>query len=254
MFFLIGCGSSTKQQVVTQDVIPATATSIPTRTATEVPTSAKVPSPAVDVESIALVYNLPQATLTESTGLYASPNRIETVVPVEIPAGNIVFVMGRNATSSHLRVVWNTGVGWVPVSFTNYNGDREKLSSLPVFTREPPECAIPLITQFSLNSEWTSENNQKQRIAVVIDLFRSTYGDFPSSILSLVVNGQEVESSKRQIVERGQFSLKDVVFTLPGYIQPGDTLGYVLHTTSDEPLAFLATIFSIPENCVWETD
>lgn len=196
------------------------------------------------------LYNLPAAILNTATGLYASPNRGEFVVPAEIPAGQTVFVMGRNATNSHLRVVWNIGVGWVPVSFTNYSGQTNFLEALPVFKREPPACAVPLTTQFNLNSQWGSD--RKQRIAVVIDLFRSQYGDFPLSYLSLTVNDNLVNETRRQIVENGQFSLKDVVFTLPGNLQVGDRVGYFLETLSDEPLAFLATIFSVPENCNWE--
>ena len=140
------------------------------------------------------------------------------------------------------------------MSFTDHNAARDKLNALPVFSREPPACAVPLTTQFSLNNTWTSTGPGKQRIAVVVDLFRSRFGDFPNSALSLTINGHEVESSRRQIVERGQFSLKDVVFSLPGYVQPGDVIGYLLKTTSDEPLAFMATIFIVPENCIWDTD
>lgn len=210
------------------------------------------PSPAL--ESAAVLYNLPQALLTEPTGLYASPNRAELVIPVEMPAGTTVYVMGRNANFSHLRVVWNTGVGWIPTSFTSYNAQREALDALPIFQREPPGCAVPITTQFNLNSQWTYEGSLLQQIAVVVDLFRSQYGDFPPSHLALKVNGQPVESSRRQIVERGQFSLKDVVFTLPGYMQIGDTLGYDLQTTSTEPLAFVATIFGVPDDCEWDTN
>jgi hypothetical protein len=159
--------------------------------------------------------------------------------------------MGRNGTSSHLRIVWSTGVGWVPVSLTDYNGMRNRLEAIPVFTREPPRCAEPITTQFALNSQWMSD--RKQRIAVVVDLFRSRYGNFPPSFLSLTVNGTEVESTRRQIVEQGQFSLKDVVFSLPAYVQQGDTVGYLLDTTADEPLSFMATIFRVPEGCQWDT-
>lgn len=220
---------------------PATDTTVPP---TETPAAAETPA--------ALFYNLPSATLTSATGLYASPNRAEFIVPVTIPQGETVYVMGRNATSSHLRAVWNTGVGWIPVSFTSYNGQRENLQNLPVFEKEPPACAVPVTTQFGLGSEWTSE--QRQRIAVVVDLFRSKYGPFPDSSLSLKVNNVEVESSRRQIVENGQFSLKDVVFSLGQDLQEGDTVGYILNTSSDEPLTFMATIFSVPQSCQWEID
>lgn len=199
-----------------------------------------------------LFYNLPPAILTTATGLYASPNLADYIVPVPIPAGERVFVLGRNATSSHLRVVWNTGVGWVPISFTDYNGKRERLEPLPVFLREPPACTKYITTQFGLRSLWTSQD--QQRIAIIVDLFRSQYGDFPPSYLSLVVNGVVVESSRREIVERGQFSLKDVVLTVPQDLLPGDTVEYLLETTSDEPLSFAATIFAIPGDCVWEVD
>lgn len=233
--------------VIACDISPPPADAPPANPlATERPALPPIPEATVQ----ALYYNLPPAELTSATGLYASPNRTEIVVPVEIPAGEIVYVMGRNATASHLRIVWGTGVGWVPVSFTDYNGEREELNALPVFQREPPACAEPITTQFSMNGEWTSD--QKRRIAVVIDLFRSQYGSFPPSFLSLTVNGNLVDSTRRQIVEQGQFSLKDVVFTLPGYVQPGDSVGYVLDTTSDEQLAFMATIFDVPEHCNWD--
>lgn len=233
---------------VAADTTTPTDTPMPVPVDTPVPTDTPLPPSTPEP----LFYNLPPATLTSATGLYASPNRAELIVPVPVPAGEIVYVMGKNATGSHLRVVWSTGVGWLPVSFTDYNGRRDKLSPLPIFTREPPACAVPITTQFGLNSNWTSET--KQRIAVIADLFRSRYGDFPLSHLSLTVNGQEVESSRRQIVEQGQFSLKDIVFTLPADVQPGDTVGYLLDTSSDEPLTFMATIFSVPSNCKWELD
>lgn len=214
------------------------------------PTPSRKPKATATAEP--LYYNLPQAVLKNATGLYASPNRGELIVPVSIPVGEKVFVMAKNATGSHLRVVWNTGVGWVPVSFTDYNGKPDKLKSLPVFEREPPACAEPLTTQFGLNSKWT--NDRRQKIAVIADLFRSRYGAFPKSSLSLRVNGTVVESSRRPIVEQGQFSLKDVVFTVPQDLQEGDTVGYYLETSSNEPLTFMATIFGVPRNCQWDLD
>lgn len=247
-------------QVVTNAALPtetpATATEAqgnqavdapaPTDTPSALPTEIPAPTPEP------LFYNLPPATLTNATGLYASPNRAELIVPVPVPAGETVFVMGRNATRTHLRVVWNTGVGWVPVSFTSYNGQRDRMEALPIFEREPPACAVPLTTQFGLNSTWTNE--VQQRIAVIVDLFRSRYGEFPTSYLSLVVNGVNVTESRREIIEQGQFSLKDVVFSIPQDLQPGDTVAYLLETASDEPLTFMATIFSVPSNCKWKLD
>lgn len=219
--------------------VPPTDTPVP-------PTNTPEPTPEP------LFYNLPPTTLLYASGLYASPNRDDLIVPVLVPEGVTVFIMGRNATQTHLRVVWNTGVGWVPVSFTDYNGERNRLAALPIFEREPPACAVPLATQFGLNSTWASDLNQ--RIAVIADLFRATYGDFPRSSLVLSVNGFIVEESRREIVEKGQFSLKDVVFSLPQNLQPGDVLGYQLDTDSDEPLTFMATIFSVPGNCQWDID
>lgn len=245
IIFVMGCGFGTQPNGggdVTKTPAPTNNEQMPT------------PPDNSTNEITNFFYNLPQAILTESTGLFASPNRPEWIVQTEISAGDTVYVMGKNATSSHLRVVWHTGVGWIPVSFTNYNADKEKMQSLPVFKREPPACAEPLTTQFNLNNEWSNAGNQKRRIAVVVDLFRSKFGDFPTSYLSLTVNGNEVASSRRQIVERGQFTLKDVVFTLPNYVYGGDKIGYLLETSSDEPLAFMATIFNIPENCVWDTN
>lgn len=224
----------------------------PTDDQTVKPPPEQAPSSAADPLEGAIAYNLPPATLTTETGLYVSPNRDDLVVPVIVPAGETIYIMGRNATSSHLRAVWNTGVGWVPVSFTSYSGDRGALSKLPEFEQEPPRCAEPVTTQFNLGSIWTAD--QRTRVAVVVDLFRSRYGDFPESYLLLSVNGAPVESSRRAIVERGQFSLKDIVFSLPGYLQPGDTLGYRLETTTDESLAFMATIFRVPEGCVWDVE
>lgn len=243
--------TDTPAPLPTDTPLPPTDTPAPRPTDTPLPPTATdtpvpVPTPA------ALFYNLPQAKLTSATGLYASPNRSEFIVPVTIPQGETVFIMGRNATSSHLRAVWNTGVGWVPVSFTDFIGQRERLQDLPVFEQEPPACAEPITTQFGFNSEWSSD--KRQRIAVVADLFRSKYGPFPNSSLSLKINNIEVESSRRQIVENGQFSLKDVVFSPGQDLQAGETVGYLLNTTSDEPLTFMATIFSIPQNCQWEID
>lgn len=208
----------------------------------------------IDLSNTVLTYNLPQTTLLETSGLFASPNRPELVAPIDIEAGETIYIMGRNGTGSHLRVVWNTGVGWLPASFTDYNNQREQMMALPIFQREPPACAAPLTTQFNLNNEWQVTGSERMRLAVVIDLFRSQYGEFPSASLALKVNGQPVESSRRKIVEQGQFSLKDVVFTLPDYLQPGDVLGYRLETSSQEPLTFLATIFNVPEGCVWKVD
>lgn len=247
-------------QVVADPSATPTAVTAPAEQPTATPaaeTNAAAPAPtdtpvAVVPTPEPLFYNLPPATLTNATGLYASPNRAELIVPVPVPAGETVFVMGRNATGTHLRIVWNTGVGWVPVSFTSYNGQRDRMDALPIFEREPPACALPLTTQFGLNSSWTSDI--EQRIAVIADLFRSQYGEFPPSNLALVVNGVVVESSRRQIVEQGQFSLKDVVFSIPQDLQPGDTVGYLLDTASDEPLTFMATIFSVPSNCKWKLD
>ena len=249
---MIGCDNNNEPNSPN----PATSITGDSYVATESPdlTSPPKNTSNSDLENVDQFYNLPQAKLTEPAGLFASPNRLDRIVQVDIQSGENIYVMGKNATGSHLRVVWHNGVGWVPVSFTDYNGAMDKLGVLPVFGREPPACAIPLVTQFNLNSEWHNESDTNLRIAVVVDLFRSRYGDFPPSYLTLIVNSIEMESSKRQIVEQGQFSLKDVVFTLPGYIQPGDTIGYLLDTTSDEPLSFLATIFSIPPNCVWDTD
>jgi len=244
LIFVMACDFGTKDNRgddVTKTLTPSMDVPIPTSTNVSIE------------ENEITYYNLPQATLIEPTGLFASPNRAEWIVQVEIPVGDIVYVMGKNSTGSHLRVVWNKGVGWVPVSFTNFNAEREKMSSLPIFEREPPSCAEPLVTQFNLNNEWINTSDQKQRIAVVVDLFRSSYGAFPISYLSLTVNGQSVESSKRQIVERGQFTLKDVVFTLPSYVYPGDKVGYLLDSSSEESLAFMATIFRVPEGCPWDT-
>lgn len=242
--------------IATDTPVPPTAaapTDTPVPPTVAAPTDTPVPPtvPPADTPQ-PLFYNLPATKLTTATGLYASPNRAELIVPVPIPEGETVYAMGRNATGSHLRVVWNTGVGWVPVSFTDYNGKRDRLQALPIFEREPPACAEPITTQFGLNSEWSSD--KKQKVVVMADLFRSQYGAFPPSFLSIKVNGELVPSTRRQIKEQGQFSLKDVVFTLPGDLQPGDTISYLLDTSSAEPLTFMATLFSVPSNCKWKLD
>lgn len=221
-------------------------------TETPVPTSIPLPTNTPAPTLAPLFYNLPATKLTAATGLYASPNRGEFIIPATIPVGESVFVMGRNATSSHLRAVWNTGVGWIPVSFTDYNGRRDRLNDLPVFEREPPACAEPITTQFGLNSKWVSDRHAT--IFVVVDLFRSQYGPFPQSSLVLRMNDVVIDRSRRQIVEQGQFSLKDIVFSLPQNVQPGDTVGYVLETSSKEPLTFMSTIFSVPQGCQWDID
>lgn len=238
-------------------VVIETEAAVPTQAAASAQSTrpAQAPAPtAEEQQGGAMFYNLPDTALNHASGLFASPNRAEKVAPVDIPAGTTVYVMGRNATSSHLRVVWNGSVGWMPTSYTGYNGNTAAMKKLAVFQREPPNCAVPLTNQYNLNSRWKFPGPGKAQVAVVIDLFRSSYGDFPASSLGLTVNGKPVESSRRQIVERGQFSLKDVVFTLPDYLQPGDELGYALRTDSKEPLVFLATIFNVPDRCVWKTN
>jgi hypothetical protein len=197
-----------------------------------------------------LFYNLPPAILVTESGLYASPNLPDLITTGAIPTGQTLYVLGRNKSNSWLRAVWNTQVGWVPVSLTDLNSKGEQLGKLPVFEREPPRCVKYLTTQFSRNSTWTADF--KERIAIVIDIFRSGYGDFPTSTLALTVNGTAVESSRRQIVEHGQFTLKDVVFSLPQKVQPGDIVGYQLDTGSNEQLTFVATIFMVPDDCTWD--
>ena len=223
-------------------------------TAETAPTATPLPEPTAPPEPTAepLFYNLPETVMQYASVLYASPNRDDPIIPVPVPEGEQVFIMGRNGTQTHLRVVWNTGVGWIPVSFTDYNGQQARLAALPIFEREPPACAIPVTTQFGLNSTWTSDLNQK--IAVVVDLFRAKYGAFPKSALALKVNDFLIEDSRREIVEQGQFSLKDVVLSLPQNVQPSDVVGYQLNTDSDEPLTFMATIFSVPSSCQWDID
>ncbi len=197
-------------------------------------------------------YNLPTTVLKTPSRLYASPNSLQAIARVDIPKGQKLYIMGINKTKSHLRVVWNTGVGWVPVSFTDMNGRMKELRQIPTFEHEPPACAQYVVTQNSLKSRWKS--GKKQEIVVVVDLFRSRYGAFPKSYLSLKLDGKRIDSSRREIIERGQFSLKDVVFKLPDQIQAGQILGYELETASDEPLTFVATLFRVPPDCTWKVD
>lgn len=292
LLFIVACGSETTEPEPTEVVVQPTefvATAEPTEIPveptiaepTEAPTSEAVEEPTSEVVEEPTVaptmtpapteppqptntpvpepttggiqtYNLLQATLTESSPLYVSPKNPAQVIPIEIAVGEKVSVMGKNSTGSHLRVVWNTGVGWVPTSFTTFIGDRNRMDALPIFEREPPQCAIPITTQLNLNSTW--DVPQRTRIAVIVDLFRSRFGEFPDSSLALSVNGVTIEESRRAIEENGQFSLKDVVLTLPGYLQAGDTLGYVLETTADEPLVFVASLLDVPQNCIWDID
>jgi len=132
------------------------------------------------------------------------------------------------------------------------NGKRKELAQLPVFEHEPPACAQYVVTQNSLRSKWKSL--KKQEVVVVVDLFRSRYGPFPKSYLSLMLDGKRVDTTRREIVENGQFSLKDVVFKLPDQIQVGQVLAYELETKSTEPLTFVATIFRVPPDCTWKID
>lgn len=209
----------------------------------EIPIQTWGPLTAPIVTPQPLLYNLPTAILTAPTALYASPNNARSVVHEVLPAGEVVYVMGRTEAASHLRVVREVGVGWIPTSFTSYNGHPERLEVLPVLIRVPPACAEPLSTQFGLNSEWT--NDRTRRIAIVVDLYRSRIGDFPASSLVLALNGTEVENTRHEVGGRGQFLLKSDLFLLPQDVQPGDRVGYVLDTTSSEPLTFVATIFTL---------
>lgn len=233
-------GDAVKGIAKTTTDLAETPTVVPTNPPpTPVPTN-PLPTPEP------LTFNLVETTLTSESALYVSPNSDDLVVPVTIPAGEKIYVWGTNNTQSWLRILWNAGIGWVPVSATDYNGRQEKLSPLPIL-RDPPGCAYLLTTQFGLNNEWVSDD--MVRVAVVVDLFRADFGSFPLSSMSLTVNGQEVETSRRELKEQGQFLLKDVVFSLPDDLQPGDTLGYHFATSSKEPFTFMATLFGVPEGC-----
>lgn len=246
---LLGCTNDQGINPTTSVQFTPEESSVPQIVLTSTPSLQDLSNDGLE-SSIQKIY-LPPAIVTKSFSLRASPNGPGRIVPVDIPSGDTIYIMARNNTKTHLRVVWHNGVGWIPVHYTNYDGEQEKINKLPIFEHEPPGCAEFQTTQFNFNSYWINESNKKQRVAVIVDLFRSKYGDFPRSYLSLTVNGVEIETSKRPIVERGKFSLKDIVLTLPDFIYPGDKLGYYLDTTSDEPLSFLATLFIVPPNCKW---
>lgn len=233
----------------TPAVTPAVTESLQTEPSNTPTTASIQPTPTIPPTPEPLTYNLPQAVLTSESMLYVSPNSDEVVMPVTLPAGEQISVWGMNNTQSWLRILWNSGIGWVPVSATDYNGNSAKMKPLPIL-RDPPGCAYLLTTQYGLNTEWIS--NDTLRVAAVVDLFRSKYGNFPPSSLSLTVNGQEVTTSRREIKEQGQFLLKDIVFSLPDDLQPGDTLGYLFQTPSNEPFTFMATLFGVPDGCHFE--
>ena len=220
------------------------AATVPTCAPEPATTVAEPSKPKPSLEPI--LYNMPSTTLVSDAGLYVSPNRAELIVQAAIPAGETVYVMGRNVTDTHLRVVWHTGIGWGPLSFTDYNGQRRRGEALPIIARELPGCAVPITTQFDLDSKWTAD--QSQRVVILVDLFRSEYGGFPPSSLSLTINREEAEGTKRTILSQGQFLLIDHQFG-PILLKQCDRVGYLFRPVTQETLMVTATVFRVPEGC-----
>lgn len=97
------------------------------------------------------VHGLPPSLIERETYLLASPNHEELVVAATLPAKETIFVIGRNPSKSHLRVVWHNAIGWVLTTSTGYRNHLHMLDSLPIIKHEPPSCTQILATQFDLN-------------------------------------------------------------------------------------------------------
>jgi len=125
---------------------------------------ASIPPPTLDpprsVDNLS-VYGFPTARVNARIGLYASPNRSDLVGSDSIPTGTTVYLMGRNSSGSHMRVVWRTRVGWIPTSVIVYNGDRAGTDILPILAWEPPACAEPITPQLDLDDTWTSKKSNE---------------------------------------------------------------------------------------------
>jgi len=84
---------------------------------------------------------------------------------------------------------------------------------------------------------------------VIVDLFRTLYGEFPLSSLALTVNDQIVSESTRKITSQGQFLLINDILTLPRPVEAGDKVGLAFQTQSTEQVVGAATIYITPESC-----
>lgn len=200
-------------------------------------------------DGISNVYNLPRATLLYSTARYVSPNRGDPLMHEIILEGTQVFVVGRNHMRTHLRVIWDNKIGWIPVSFTDYNARQTHLSTLPIVGPELSECAVPIESSFSANNRWVSSD--EQRIVITVDMMRPRSNEHRQSSLIFKVNGVEVKPEIHEIVRQKGVMVLGEVFTPLQKLNVGDVIEYEFISANDAPFTFIATIFQIPFSCVW---
>lgn len=95
-------------------------------------------------------------------------------------------------------------------------------------------------------------SDRTQDIVIVVDLLRPEYGALSDTSLALEVNGEIQESTRRLIVEKGQYLLKGIVFTPSKKLQPTDKIGYHFETAGNIEVFFTAIIVGVPSNCEWD--
>ncbi len=205
---------------------------------------------------------LPTRTLTPTVAPFSPDLRVQVIsdtallyqpdgsplMPSKILRGSRVVLFGRDEQNLWYRVLFidSSGldnIGWVQAQTIDY-----PTSKLMTVLRAPPLCAKGRAVSRGLNSEWISD--YAGRIAVVIDLNRSSFGrDFPSSKLQIRLDGSVVAGKDLAVSTRGNFLLRGAV--IPVDVRKGQRVGPVLQTTSQEPLREFVTYYSVPDGCTF---
>lgn len=243
---LIGCAnpkqsSSDLPQVPNSPASNAPVVDTSSSVKNPLPLTAALPTnaPTISTAPQILKHSLPDTQVIADVPLLYQPDSL-AIAPNKIPRGATVILLGRDESQAWYRVYWEGYFGWIPTKVTDFP------PSKAIESRAPPPCAKPRSYRRGLDSEWNSSS--EGQVAVVIDLYRSTFGDeFPRSTLQIKVNGVAVQGKERMISSKGEFLTRGAV--IPVGVKKQDRIGFQLLTPSSEQVKLFATIFSVPDGC-----